>query len=148
MEQSGLKIVDKVPFREKFALGVGGFSNMFGFIGINTIARTAYIMILGLNAAWVGFALTIPRIYDAFADLLMGKISDNFHSRWGRRRPFIVCGALLMGIIFGLIWMVPDSWSPTLQIIYFNCYADHLLHLLYYFCRAIQSFILRNDTGL
>ena len=51
---------DKVPFREKIALGVGAFSNMFGYIGINTVARTAYIMILGLNAAWIGVALTIP----------------------------------------------------------------------------------------
>ena len=116
MKQSNLKdkkktIIDKVPFREKMALGVGAFSNMFGYIGVATVARTAYIMIMGLNAAWIGVALTIPRIWDAFTDPFMGKISDNFHSRWGRRRPFIVAGAILMGIIFGLIWMVPEAWN-------------------------------------
>ena len=127
MEKSQLKSEDKVHFREKIALGVGGFSNMFGYIGINTVARTAYVMILGLNAAWVGIALTIPRFLDAFIDPLMGKISDNFHSRWGRRRPFIVVGAILMGITFGFIWMVPDAWSPTLKIIYFI-----LMQILFY----------------
>jgi len=121
-----------VPFREKIALGVGGFSNMFGYIGINTVARTAYIMILGLNAAWIGVALTIPRIWDAFSDPLMGKISDNFHSRWGRRRPFIVIGAILMGIVFGLIWMVPEAWSPTGKIIYFI-----LLQIVFYTCYTV-----------
>ena len=49
----------KVPFREKIALGVGGFSNLFAYIGINTVARTVYVMILGVNAAWIGVALTI-----------------------------------------------------------------------------------------
>ncbi len=123
---------DKVPFWEKVALGGGAFSNMFGYIGVNTVARTAYIMILGLNAAWIGVALTIPRLWDAFSDPLMGKISDNFHSRWGRRRPFIVAGAILMGIVFGLIWMVPEAWTPTVKIIYFI-----LMQIVFYTCYTI-----------
>ena len=97
MENSRIKSEDKVRLREKLALGIGGFSNMFGFIGVNTVARTAYVMILGLNAAWIGISLTIPRFLDAFLDPLVGKISDNFHSRWGRRRPFIVVGSYIHG---------------------------------------------------
>ncbi|MBN1780174.1 MFS transporter [bacterium] len=122
----------RVSFREKVALGVGGFSNLFAYIGINTLARTVYVMILGLNAAWIGVALTIPRIWDAFSDPLMGKISDNFHSKWGRRRPFIIAGALSMGIVFGLIWMVPGTWNQTTQIVYFV-----LMQLLFYTCYTI-----------
>ena len=124
-------LTDRVPFREKLALGVGGFTSLFGYIGINTVARTAYVMIMGLNPALVGMALFIPRMWDAFSDLLMGKISDNFHSRWGRRKPFIVIGAVTMGIVFGLIWMVPESWNQpaklayfiVMQIIFFTCYT-------------------------
>jgi GPH family glycoside/pentoside/hexuronide:cation symporter len=132
MESSTMKSGDKVRLREKLTLGVGGFSNMFGYIGVNTVARTAYVMILGLNAAWIGVALTIPRILDAFFDPFVGKISDNFHSRWGRRRPFIVIGAVAMGIIFGFIWMVPDSWTPTMKIIYFI-----LMQILFYIFYSI-----------
>ena len=120
---------DRVPFREKLALGVGGFTSIFAYVGINTVARTVYVMILGLNPAWVGMALFIPRMWDAISDPLMGKISDNFHSKWGRRRPFIIIGAITMGIVFGLIWMVPSSWSPAailtffivMQLIFFTC---------------------------
>lgn len=124
---TGKKDRVKVPFREKLALGVGGFSNLFAYIGVNTLSRTVYVMMLGVNAAWIGVALTIPRLWDAFSDPLMGKISDNFHSRWGRRRPFIVVGAILMGILFGLIWMVPDAWSETVQVVYFI-----VMQLLFY----------------
>lgn len=122
---------DRVPLWEKLALGVGGFSSLFGYIGMNTVARTVYIMILGVNPAWVGAALFVPRMWDAFSDPLMGKISDNFHSKWGRRRPFIVIGALSMGIVFGLTWTVPEGWSQAsklgyfivMQLIFFTCYT-------------------------
>jgi len=125
---------DRVPFKEKVALGVGGFSSMFGYTGINTVARTVYVMILRVNPAWVGIALTLPRIWDAFSDPIMGKISDNFHSKWGRRRPFIVVGALLMGIVFGLIWMVPEYWSHLPQLIYFL-----LMQLVFFTCYTVFS---------
>jgi GPH family glycoside/pentoside/hexuronide:cation symporter len=126
-----MKNSDRVPFWEKLVLGSGGFPSLFGYIGINTVARTVYIMILGVNPLWVGLALFAPRFLDGFLDPLMGKISDNFHSRWGRRKPFIVIGALLMGIIFGLIWMVPEEWGQAaklayfivMQFIFFACYS-------------------------
>jgi len=125
---------DRVPFREKLALGVGGFTSLFGYIGINTVARTVYVMILGVNAAWVGMALFIPRMWDAFSDPFMGKISDNFHSRWGRRRPFIVAGALSMGIVFGLTWMVPEDWSQPAKLIYFIA-----MQLVFFTCYTVFS---------
>ena len=114
-----MKNSDRVPFWEKLILGIGGFPSLFGYIGINTVARTVYIMILGVNPLWVGLALFAPRFLDGFLDPLMGKISDNFHSRWGRRKPFIVIGAVLMGIVFGLVWMVPESWSQAAKLVYF-----------------------------
>jgi GPH family glycoside/pentoside/hexuronide:cation symporter len=122
---------DRVPFREKLALGIGGFPSLFGYIGINTVARTVYILILGVNPFLVGLALFVPRFLDGFLDPLMGKISDNCHSKLGRRKPFIVIGALLMGIVFGLIWMVPEGWGQAaklayfivMQFIFFACYS-------------------------
>ncbi len=110
---------DRVPLKEKLALGVGSFSSFFGFVAISSLAYPVYNMMLGLSPALVGMALFVPRIWDAFTDPVMGMISDNYHSRWGRRRPFIVAGAILMGLIFGLIWLVPPEWSQTAKTIYF-----------------------------
>lgn len=110
---------DRVPIREKMALGAGSFAAFFGFVGVNTLAFPVYQMTYGVNALLLGFALMIPRIWDAFTDPFMGKISDNFRSRFGRRRPFIMVGSLLMGITFGLIWMVPAGWSDGAKLVYF-----------------------------
>jgi glycoside/pentoside/hexuronide:cation symporter, GPH family len=126
-----MKNSDRVPFWEKLILGLGGFPSLFGYIAINTVAWTVYQMIFGLNPAWVGLALFAPRFLDGFLDPLIGKISDNLHSKWGRRKPFIVIGAALMGIVFGLTWMVPESWSQpaklvyfiVMQFIFFTCYS-------------------------
>ena len=110
---------DRVPFLEKSALGVGALSSFFGFGGVSILAYPVYNMMLGVSAGWVGLAITLPRIWDAITDPVMGAVSDNFRSRWGRRRPFIVVGAILMGLLFGLIWVAPDHWSEPDKFAYF-----------------------------
>lgn len=95
------------------------------------MAYPVYNMILGVSAAWVGLALMIPRIWDAITDPIMGKISDNFQSKYGRRKPFIVCGAITMGTLFALLWQAPSHWSHEkiiayfiiAQILYFTAYT-------------------------
>lgn len=96
---------------EKLAFGVGSLAVFYGIAGIGSFAIPVYQMTLKLDPVLLGIALSIPRFLDAIIDPLMGKISDNTHSRWGRRRPYIVAGAWLQALFFGCIWMVPGSWS-------------------------------------
>ena len=110
---------DQVPFYEKSALGVGALAAFFGYAAVSILAYPVYNMMLGVSAAWIGIALMIPRVWDAFTDLTMGLISDNCQSRFGRRKPFIVGGAITMGILFSLIWYVPAEWSDQGKIIWF-----------------------------
>lgn len=125
---------DRVPFFEKMSLGAGALSAFFGYTGVSILAYPVYNMILGVNAAWIGVALMIPRLWDAVTDPLMGKISDNCHSRFGRRKPFIVGGAVSMGILFALIWHVPNEWSDSLKIIWFTA-----LQILYFTAYTVFS---------
>ncbi len=74
---------------------------------------------LGMNPALVGLLGAIPRLTDAFTDPIMGYISDNTRSRWGRRRPYIFAGALLAGLTFALLWHLPDGRSETFYFWYF-----------------------------
>ena len=103
----------------KTALGVGTLASVFGYVGIYSMAAPVYQMTLGVNPGLLGIALCIPRVLDAFFDPVMGKISDNTRSRWGRRRPYIVLGAVIMGITYGLVWMVPAGWSEFAKLTYF-----------------------------
>ncbi len=130
-EHRETKTEDKVKFGEKSALGLGYFSQFFGNIAVNSFAVPVYQMTLALNPVLLGIALSVPRLWDAFTDPVMGYFSDNLHTRWGRRRPLIVIGAVLQGLAFGLIWMVPgglsESWMVayliTTLIIYYTCYT-------------------------
>jgi glycoside/pentoside/hexuronide:cation symporter, GPH family len=122
---------DKVGFREKLAFGVGTLPVFFAIAGVGSFAVPVYQMTLKVPLLYFGIALSIPRFLDAFFDTWMGRISDNTQSRWGRRKPYIIAGAFLQALFFGLIWMVPTTWSsPAIvgyligaQILFYAAYS-------------------------
>jgi Na+/melibiose symporter-like transporter len=63
-------------------------------------------------------AFLIFRLYDAFFDPVMGWISDNFRSCWGRRKPFIMAGAILMAFTFPLMWHINREWSEIKMFVW------------------------------
>ncbi|MDF7824514.1 MFS transporter [Pontiellaceae bacterium B12227] len=107
-----------LPRYQKLAWGAGGLTNdLINAIGV--LAIPIYAIAMGVNPAWIGLALAVPRIWDAFTDPLMGHISDNFRSRWGRRRPLILLGSVLLGITFPLLWLPSPAWGPALKTAWF-----------------------------
>jgi GPH family glycoside/pentoside/hexuronide:cation symporter len=107
---------DTLGFWYLFGFGAGGLALNYSTVAVQAIAMPFYQMTLNINPVSLGIVLALPRLWDAFTDPLMGKISDNFHSRWGRRRPFVMIGAILMALAFGMIWMVPTNWSEGPQL--------------------------------
>ncbi|MHC4530428.1 MAG: MFS transporter [Planctomycetota bacterium] len=124
----------KLSIKEKAVVGTGGLPIFLGANGVNALSMPFYNMILGVSPGILGTAIMIPRIWDAFTDPIMAYISDNFHSKYGRRRPFIMLGAILMGITFGSIWMVPIEWSEHAKIAWFI-----ITNLLFYTAYTIFS---------
>jgi GPH family glycoside/pentoside/hexuronide:cation symporter len=109
---------DRVSIGEKLALGSGYLPVFLGNAAINSIALPFYQMTMHMNPALLGGVLSLPRVWDAVSDPVMGYVSDNAHTRWGRRRPFIFIGAILQALAFGAIWMAPEAWSDTYKAIY------------------------------
>ncbi len=109
---------DRISFAHKVIYGLGAFVN-------NLLAAASGGMIivlnlgLGMNPAWVGLLGALPRLTDALTDPLMGYISDNTTTRWGRRRPYIFFGAIAAGITFALLWQLPRDQSETFYFIWF-----------------------------
>lgn len=110
---------DRVSLPQKTAYGLGSMAQNLGQHSIPNLVNFTLNIGLGVNPFLVGLAQSIPRIWDAFSDPLMGYISDNSRSRWGRRRPFIFVGAISMGILFAAMWMMPDNWSEYAYFTYF-----------------------------
>ena len=117
---------------EKTAWGLSGGSENILQNTTNIMANPILNIGLGVSPALVSVALSVPRIWDAFTDPLMGKISDNFRSKMGRRRPFILLGGILTGLSFALIWMLPHGWSQMATFSLFMVYM-----LIFYTCFTV-----------
>jgi GPH family glycoside/pentoside/hexuronide:cation symporter len=77
-----------------------------------------YTEIVGLNASLAGIALSISVIWDAISDPLMGRISDHTRTRFGRRRPYIFIGGILLSIAVLLLFSPPEIASQLGKFIY------------------------------
>ncbi|MDR9401168.1 MAG: MFS transporter [Psychroflexus sp.] len=107
------KITHKVPVGQKAAFGAGHFilNILPGTLGvfIQFFLMTAW----GVDPLWAGLLGGLPRIFDAITDPIMGFITDNTKSRWGRRRPYIFFGSILSGTLFFLMWQLDDNASES-----------------------------------
>ena len=104
---------DRISLQQKSAYAVGMLVN-----NLQAAALPAMVVILnlglGMDVLWVGLIGAIPRIFDAISDPMLGYISDNTRSRWGRRRPYIFSGAILAGILFALMWQLPSGYVDVI----------------------------------
>jgi glycoside/pentoside/hexuronide:cation symporter, GPH family len=109
-----------LPRWRKIAYGVGDS----GFSLTSTALALLYLFFLvnvvGLDPAAAGIALGIGRIWDALNDIFIGALSDRTRSRWGRRRPYLLFGAIPFGLAFILMWLVPPTNEQTLLLIYYT----------------------------
>lgn len=91
--------------------GLGSMADYFLYVAFNALILPIYSIAFGLDPRYIAWALTLPRLVDAVADPLIGRLSDNFQSRWGRRRPFMVFSAVLGSAALVLIWWADPAWS-------------------------------------
>jgi GPH family glycoside/pentoside/hexuronide:cation symporter len=110
----------RLPSWRKVAYGAGDS----GFSLTSTALALLYLFFLvnvvGLDPAAAGISIGIGRIWDALNDLFVGTLSDRTRSRWGRRRPYLLFGAIPLGIAFVLMWLVPPTHQQTLLLIYYT----------------------------
>lgn len=117
----------KVPLGQKAAFGAGHLINNLipGLIGVFVfIIKTKAF---GIDPALAGFIVGIPRIFDAITDPVMGYISDNTSSKYGRRRPYIFTGAICTGIIFAILWQIDENSSQMFNFWYLLLFSILLI---------------------
>lgn len=125
---------DRLGNRELLGFAVGGLPLNLGVESLKQLAYPVYNIVLGVNPAAIGLILMIARLVDAFVDPLIGWMSDNSRSRWGRRRPFVALGSILCGLTFPLVWFVPAGASESQAIAYFAATA-----LIYYLAVSVYQ---------
>ncbi len=96
-----------------------------------------YNQVMGLSAQTVGLAIMIALFVDAFLDPIVGQLSDNTRSRWGRRHPFMYAAGIPVAVSFLLLWSPPAGLSQ--QGLFFYLIATAILIRSFITCYEIPS---------
>jgi GPH family glycoside/pentoside/hexuronide:cation symporter len=125
--------IDRVPLVQKAAFGAGHLVNNLlpGALGVFSFFL---ITAFGIEPAIAGLLAAIPRFFDALSDPIMGFITDNTNSKWGRRRPYIFSGAILAGILFVVQWQMFEGNGSTYNFWYFLFFS-----ILFIFANTVFS---------
>jgi Na+/melibiose symporter-like transporter len=94
----------RLSFRRKFAFGVGQAAEGIQNAALGTFLMFYYNQVLGVSAGMASLAIGVAVIIDAITDPLAGSLSDAWHSKHGRRHPFMYASALPLAICFFLLF--------------------------------------------
>jgi GPH family glycoside/pentoside/hexuronide:cation symporter len=103
--------------RTKLFYGSGSIAFGVKDHGFQQLLLFYYNQVLGLPARSVGLAILVVLFVDAFADPIVGQISDGLRTRWGRRHPFMYAAALPVAASYFFLWY-PPRWSPNALFYY------------------------------
>ena len=115
---SNLSPSTKVPMTQKIAFGIGMLANQM-FPAAISIFIVVLVQDLGFPGWMWGVVSLAPRIFDSLTDPIMGFISDNTKSKWGRRRQYVFLGSITMGVSFVIMWQLYRDSSIDYNFAYF-----------------------------
>jgi GPH family glycoside/pentoside/hexuronide:cation symporter len=99
--------IDRLPLGLKMSWATGALGVALLMNGISALSLVYMISVLRMEPWLAGALLAITRIYDAFSDPIAGVMSDRSTSKMGRRRPFLLWGAVISAVSFFLCLASP-----------------------------------------
>ena len=112
---------EKVSRREKIFYGLGDMSSNIIIAAISIYYLYFMVTIGGIPAGMAALVFLVTKIGDAVTDYIMGILSDRTKSRWGKRRVYMLFGAIPYGLFFFVIWLVPfPAGSIWLNFFYYT----------------------------
>ena len=104
-------VAPRLGLPTKLLYAVGGTATNLKLRALSTFLVIFYNQVVGLPPQLVGTILMIAIVADSVIDPIVGQVSDNLRSRWGRRHPFMFAAALPYALAFFLLWNPPVGWS-------------------------------------
>jgi Na+/melibiose symporter-like transporter len=113
--QDGTK---KLSFLEKSGYSCADAAANFVFMTMILFQTNFYTDVFGLTAGAAGTILIVARLWDAFADPIVGVLADRTNTRWGKFRPWVLFSALPWCVVMVLAYTTPKGWSMGAMIAY------------------------------
>lgn len=111
----------KLKLKEKIFYGLGDLSANIMFAAISFYLLYFFVNVGGLKAELASAVFLIAKFWDAVTDYMMGRISDKTKSKWGKRRVYMLFGAVPYGLAFLLLWVAPfDADAQVGKMIYYT----------------------------
>lgn len=114
---------ERVRLSTKLYYGAGAVAQGSKNTAFNVFLLFYYNQVLGLPGTMSGTAIFVALCIDAITDPLMGSISDNFHSRWGRRHPFMYTSVLPTATCFFLLFNPPAGLGHQGLFVWLTIFA-------------------------
>lgn len=106
--------------RIKFIYGLGDWGTSAATTARNAFWFVFLTNVVGIGPGLAGAVVLVGRIWDGINDPLVGMLSDRLRTRWGRRRPFLLFGAIPFGLTFAFMFFVPPIESQVGLAIYYS----------------------------
>jgi GPH family glycoside/pentoside/hexuronide:cation symporter len=124
---------ERLSIRQKLIYGLGDWGTSAATTVRNVFWFFFLTSVVGMNAGLAGSIFLVGRLWDAVNDPLIGTLSDRINTRWGRRRPFLLFGAIPFGLTFTLLFIVPPweaSWARAAYYIVVFLLFDSLYTII------------------
>ncbi len=110
--------VEKIKFGEKFAYGLGDFSNNSAYVFVGTFVISFLTIALGQSGVMAGTIIMVVTIFDAVNDVLIGSLIDRLHGRGVKYTRVLRMSIVPVGVLMVLLF-----WSPNFSVVAKIVYA-------------------------
>ena len=119
----------QLSIARKAGFAMGDYACNLYWQSVSLFLMFYYTDALGLSGSVAGLIYMVASVFDGITDPIMGAIADRTRTRWGRYRPYILVGAIPLGLSFGFLY-----WSPAVDGLGLTAVvlAAHLLFRLAY----------------
>ena len=114
----GLPHARRLSLPTRFFYGFGSVAFGVKDNGFSYFLQFFYAQVIGVPAPTVGLAIMFALILDAFIDPIIGQLSDNTRTRWGRRHPFMYASAIPVAASYMILWNPPKGWEQGALLAY------------------------------
>lgn len=107
-----------LKMREKICYGFGGMGNAIILAVVSTFLMFFYTDVIGLSASIIGTLMLVSKVFDGISDLVMGRIVDKTHSRFGKARCYLLWLSVPYAISGVLLFLLQPSWPDVVKYIW------------------------------